>query len=73
MDTFKVGDRVRFNSGEYKGKTGVITDIAQLAGNTEISQPTPSLISVDTRCVVTLDESGDEVILYDFRFLDKLE
>jgi transcription antitermination factor NusG len=72
MEDFSKGDRVRINSGEYEGKTGIISDIEQYDQQQEIPESDPVVREIDTRIEVTLDGSGDKVILYNGRLIDKI-
>ena len=72
MDNFSQGDKVRINSGEYEGKTGTITGVEQYDLKQEVPESDPVVREIDTRIEVTLDESGDKVILYNARLIDKI-
>jgi ribosomal protein L24 len=72
MDNFSQGDRVRINSGEYEGKTGTITGIEQYDQKQEVPESDPLVREINTRIEVTLDKSGDKVILYNSRMIDKI-
>jgi ribosomal protein L24 len=72
MDNFSEGDRVRINSGEYEGKTGTVTDIEQYDQTQEVPATDSVVREIDTRIEVTLDDSGDKVILYGGRMIDKI-